>query len=399
MKRALAHIFMCLAGSFAVSAAAQDPGATSPTNESPVKTGQRVAFVGDSITVLGNSADGYVGLVAEGLRANGIEVKIRVHASAGTDSKYMLDHTVPAALYCKPDWLVLSCGINDVYHGLSEADFRQASTEADPAKYADYPQSHMTMDLFKADIQAIHEKAHAANTKLVILTPTVFYEKLDSLFNQRMVPYVEHLRTFAKENKCLLADLHADFHQILQTNQSIRGRVLTGDGLHVNARGNQVMAKGILKAFGLNETQLAKAEQAWLDIRKQMPARNAAAKVSECLGWDELARLFKTASVNSGDAQEVRMLFGDHLNTLFRAFPDQPDPALWGATGQAKARELTGQTEADIAKILDKEQMARYAEWKAALCGQKCSKYHDIPWAIIFGVPVQSAATNSAKSN
>jgi len=393
MKRALTSIFIFLASSFAASAAEPEPGATKPPNEIPVKTGQRVAFVGDSITVLGNSAEGYVGLVAEGLRANGIEVKIRVHASSGTDSKYMLDNTVPAALYSKPNWLVLSCGINDVYHGLPEEEFRRACAEADGSKPVNYPQSHMTMDLFKTDLAAILEKSHATNTKLVILTPTVFYEKLDSLFNQGMVPYVEYLRTFAKENNCLLADLNADFHQILQTNQSIRGRVLTGDGVHVNSRGNQVMAKGILKAFGLNETQLAKAEQAWLDIRKQGLARNAAAKVSECLWWDELPRLFKTASVKKEDAQEVRMLFGDHLNKLCRAFPDQPNPTLWGAAGQALAKDLIGQTEADIAKVMDKEQMAKYAEWKTAICGQKCSKYHDFPWAIIFGLPGQGDAT------
>jgi len=394
MKITLLYIFMFLTSNFAVLAAENEPGAINPPNEISVKTGQRVAFVGDSITVLGNSADGYVGLVAEGLRANGIEVKIRVHASAGTDSKYMLDNTVPAALNMKPNWLVLSCGINDVYHGLSEEDFRQATTEADPSKHADYPKNHMTMDLFKADLSAISEKTRATNTQLMILTPTVFYEKLDSIFNQRMVPYVECLRAFAKEHNCLLADLNADFHQILQPNQTLQGRMLTGDGLHVNSLGHQVMAKGILKALRLNEAQLAKAQQAWLNIPQQMPARNAAAQVYECLSWDELGRLFKTASVMNPNAQEMRMLFADHLNKLFRAFPDQPDSTLWGEAGQAKARELIGPTEADIAAILDKEQMAKYAEWKIALCGQKCSKYHDMPWAIIFGVPVQGDKIN-----
>ncbi len=39
---------------------------------------------------------------------------------------------------------------------------------------------------------------------------------------------------------------------------------LTSDGCHMNTLGNIMMAKGILKAFGLSEEIIATTEQSWL---------------------------------------------------------------------------------------------------------------------------------------
>ena len=42
--------------------------------------------------------------------------------------------------------------------------------------------------------------------------------------------------------------------------------VLTTDGVHMNAEGNKLMARGVLKALGANEAELKKAEEAWSSI-------------------------------------------------------------------------------------------------------------------------------------
>lgn len=39
--------------------------------------------------------------------------------------------------------------------------------------------------------------------------------------------------------------------------------MLTRDGVHMNTAGNQMMAGGVLKAFGLDEQQLKKARDSW----------------------------------------------------------------------------------------------------------------------------------------
>ena len=82
-----------------------------------VKDGQTIAFLGDSITQFGaHSGCGYVRLVDYGLKANGIEIK-RVNAGiSGHKSNQMLERLEKDVLSKKPDWLTLSCGVNDVWH-------------------------------------------------------------------------------------------------------------------------------------------------------------------------------------------------------------------------------------------------------------------------------------------
>ena len=43
------------------------------------------------------------------------------------------------------------------------------------------------------------------------------------------------------------------------------GCVLTYDGVHMNPMGNIMMADGVLKGFGLNDAQIAKASNVWMN--------------------------------------------------------------------------------------------------------------------------------------
>jgi hypothetical protein len=40
---------------------------------------------------------------------------------------------------------------------------------------------------------------------------------------------------------------------------------LTSDGCHMNTLGNIMMAKGVLRTFGLSEEKVAAAEKSWLE--------------------------------------------------------------------------------------------------------------------------------------
>ena len=41
------------------------------------------------------------------------------------------------------------------------------------------------------------------------------------------------------------------------------GKLLTTDGVHMNPAGNQMMASGVLRALGLDDAQLKKAQESW----------------------------------------------------------------------------------------------------------------------------------------
>ncbi|MES2569614.1 MAG: hypothetical protein V4710_06115, partial [Verrucomicrobiota bacterium] len=90
-------------------------------------------------------------------------------------------------------------------------------------------------------------------------------------FNQKLIAYNDFLRELAAEKKCALADLNTEMQEAVKLaaqngRYSNNGNYLTGDGVHMNPYGNQMMARGVLKGFGLDADQISKASAAWQNI-------------------------------------------------------------------------------------------------------------------------------------
>jgi len=211
--------------------------------EIPLKTGEKVAFLGDSITAGGFSqASGYVQLVGKGLAANGVTIEIIGAGISGHKSNQMLERLERDVLSKKPHWMTLSCGVNDVWHG---------------------PKGVLLED-YKKNITAIIDRAQAAGVKVMILTSTMIKEDQATPQNQQLIPYNDFLRAIAKEKKCLLADLNADMQKaVADAHKKFgnKGNVLTNDGVHMIAEGNLMMATGVLRAFGLDKKEMEKANE------------------------------------------------------------------------------------------------------------------------------------------
>ena len=88
-----------------------------PEAELPIKDGQTIAFLGDSITQAGAGPQGYVRLVISGLTANGVKTTAIPAGISGHKSNQMLERLERDVLSEKPDWMTLICGVNDVWHG------------------------------------------------------------------------------------------------------------------------------------------------------------------------------------------------------------------------------------------------------------------------------------------
>lgn len=236
------------------------------TAEIAVKSGEKIAFLGDSITQGGwSNPAGYVRLVIAGLEANGIKVVPVPAGIGGHKSDQMLARLDKDVLSKKPQWMTLSCGVNDVWHGPRGVPLDDAM-----AKSATYDEKVGTRGTYKKNITAIIDQATAAGVKPVILTATVIQENLASKENGLLAPYNDFLRQLAKEKKIPMADLFAMFEERIKAENKPNVKVLTSDGVHMNAEGNKLMAVGVLKAFGLNEAELDKAKASW-------PALEAAA--------------------------------------------------------------------------------------------------------------------------
>jgi sugar phosphate isomerase/epimerase/lysophospholipase L1-like esterase len=235
-----------------------------PAGEIAVESGQKIAFLGDSITAGGARSGGYCRMVIDGLKNEGIEVSGIFAGKSGHKSNDMLARLDADVISKKPAWMTLSCGVNDVWHfklRLGKRTFKGVSLE-------DY----------KKNITAIIDKAQAAGIKVMILTSTMIGEDPARELNQNLKPYNEFLRKIAKEKKCLLADLDKDMRKALKAMPDVKGRTiifgerhnkgniknkLTTDGCHMNALGNKMMGTGILKTFGVPEARIAAFAKEW----------------------------------------------------------------------------------------------------------------------------------------
>ena len=240
MKLLLSTCFCLLA---LHTAFCDDTTATTPAPSILIKDGAKIAFLGDSITANGwNYPAGYVRLVVDALAREGIKVTPIPAGLSGNTSKDMLTRLQTDVLDKKPDWMTLSCGVNDVWHGAK-------GVELEP---------------YKQNITAIVDRATAAGVRVIVFTSTPIGEE-DNANNQKLAAYNDFLRQLAKQRNLPLADLAAGFHAALgDAPRTAASRDLTVDGVHMNPEGNFLMAKGCLRAMGFAAGELAKIEAAWL---------------------------------------------------------------------------------------------------------------------------------------
>lgn len=225
-----------------MAAVAVSASGTGYGGEVVVKDGQKVAFLGDSITQAGARKNGYCDLVIRGLAAIDLKTTMVPAGISGHKSNQMLGRLERDVLSKKPDVMTLSCGVNDVWHG----------------------KNGVPLDQYKVNITKIVDQAQAAGIKVVLLTSTMIHEDQTKKNNQILVGYNDFIKTLAKEKKCALADLNADMQAVIAASKDKKGgKLLTSDGVHMNPDGNKMMASGVLKAFGLSEDQLKKAQASW----------------------------------------------------------------------------------------------------------------------------------------
>lgn len=261
--------------------------------EIPVKTGDKIAFLGDSITQQGNGGPGgYVQLVGSGLAANGVKIEIIGAGISGHKSNQMLERLERDVLSKKPQWMTLSCGVNDVWHGAKG----------------------VPLEDYKKNISAIVDRAQAAGVKVMILTSTMIREDQATPENQKLVAYNDFLRALAKEKKCLIADLNAEMQETVaeaRKKPGTKGNVLTTDGVHMAYAGNEMMAAGVLEGFGADDRELTKAKEAWLDIPG---TSNVAPKMSltrrQMLQLEKLAESRNTTVGALVDAEFAELMGG-----------------------------------------------------------------------------------------
>ncbi len=205
-----------------------------------LKQGQTIVFLGDSITQAGAQPEGYVSLFKLFCGVNGYAVRVLNAGVSGHKSNDMLERLDRDVLAHHPDWVSISCGVNDVWHG----------------------ERGVPLPDYKKNMTEMVDRCVRGGAKVLLLTATPIYENLNSPENQKLRGYNAFLRELAKEKELLLCDLFRAFAGVYQAKTS-EEKVLTVDGVHMNGRGNRLMAREILRALGAAPGELERAENRW----------------------------------------------------------------------------------------------------------------------------------------
>ncbi len=203
-----------------------------------LKKGDRIVFLGDSITAGGAGPKGYITMIKNKLQEKHADLGIEIIGAGISGNKVpnlqaRVDKDVIAK---KPTIVFIYIGINDVWHG-----------EKDPARG--------TMpDKFESGLEEVIGKCTAAGARVILCTPTVIGEKNDgsNSLDAKLDQYAEISRGVAKKLNLSLCDLRKAFIDHLKANnpeQKASG-VLTTDRVHLNEAGNQLVANTMLKFLG-----------------------------------------------------------------------------------------------------------------------------------------------------
>lgn len=220
----------------------KSPAATGkPAAVTPLKKGDRIVFLGDSITQAGGRPNGYITLVKNAINEQLKDLDITV-INAGIsghkvpDCQARLERDV---LSKNPTVVVIYIGINDVWHS--------QHGKGTPK------------DKYEAGLNDLIARVARVRARAILCTPSVIGEKeagtnsLDAMLDE----YSDISRKVAKETSTQLLDLRKAFVEHLKQHnpKNAERGVLTTDGVHLNEAGNKFAAEQMLKALGVTKPE------------------------------------------------------------------------------------------------------------------------------------------------
>lgn len=197
---------------------------------------KRIVFFGDSITQAGVQPNGYITVLGEMLKQKGIADRYElIGAGIGGNKIYDLYLRVEDDVLAKnPNTVVIWVGVNDVWHKKTSG----TGTDADK---------------FEKFYNALIKKFKDKNIEVIICTPSTIGEKTDysNALDGDLNQYAKIVRQIAKNNHCGLIDLRKIFleYNLAHNKENLEKGILTRDGVHLNDKGNQLVAEEMLKAL------------------------------------------------------------------------------------------------------------------------------------------------------
>jgi lysophospholipase L1-like esterase len=210
-----------------------------------IQTGQKVVFIGDSITSAARNFDlggeghsdeaygsGFVLMIKSILDAVYPERRIRVinRGVGGHTIRDLAARWKRDVLDLEPDWLTVMIGINDVWRQFDSP--LQADIHVGPDEYLD-------------TYRRLLGQARPSLKGLIIASPYVIDSNPEDAMRRRMDEYREMSRRVADEHDAIYVDTQQPFDRYLE---HYHPNQLCWDRIHPSATGHMLIARAWLEA-------------------------------------------------------------------------------------------------------------------------------------------------------
>lgn len=212
-----------------------------------IETGQKLLFIGDSITdcdrakpegegLFSAHGNGYVSYVNALLTAVYPELGIRVvnKGISGNTVRDLKNRWQDDVMNQKPDWLVIMIGINDVWRQYDVPFIKE---------------KHVYIDEYEDTLRKLVTETKPFVKGMVLMTPFYLENNEQDPMRQTMDQYGQVVRKIAKENDSLFLDTQEAFKEVLK---SLYPAALAWDRVHPSPTGHIVLARAFLKKIGFN---------------------------------------------------------------------------------------------------------------------------------------------------
>lgn len=217
--------------------------------DSPLRSGDRIIFMGDSITAAAETPTGFITLVRQALAAKRPDLQVVVLGSGVPGMRatgYVGWRTAVAIRPHQPSIVFYYIGVNDVWH----RELRFGGKGTTPEEY-------------EAALRNTIGTLQAIGVVVVLATPAVIGEKTDGSNdmrhamtnmpskNEQPVPADAPLEQYSAISRKVAADMGVELCDLRKTflaelktrnQENKENGILTLDGVHLNATGNTLVA-------------------------------------------------------------------------------------------------------------------------------------------------------------